>query len=77
MPPGTPAGFPVAKLFGEEGRELDAPFVESFMADLNSVLVQQFLHVSVAQGKAVVWLDGVLNDGHGETMAVRLGVGHG
>ncbi len=46
------------------------------MADLNAALVQQFLHVSVTQGKAVVQPDGVLDDGHGETVAVRLGVSH-
>ena len=67
----------MAQFFCEQWTELDAPFAESFMADLNSALVQQFLHVSVAQWKAVVQLDGVLDDGYRETVAVRLGVGHG
>ena len=47
------------------------------MANLNAALVQQFLHVSVTQGKAVIEPNGVLDDGHGETVAVGLGVGHG
>ena len=47
MPPGIPPGFLVAKLFGEEGRELYAPFAEGLVADLNAALVQQFLHVSI------------------------------
>jgi hypothetical protein len=77
MPPGTPLGFPVAQVFSEKGSELDTPLAESFMADHDATLVQQFLHVSVAQGKAVVEPNGVLDDGHGEAVAVRFGVGHG
>ena len=77
MPPGTPSGFPVAQVFREEGSEFQAPLAESLVAHLNAPPVQQFLHVSVAQRKAMVKPDGVLDDGHGETVAVRLGVGHG
>ena len=33
MLPGTPTGFPVAKLFGEEGRELDAPFAQRLVEE--------------------------------------------
>ena len=47
MPPGTPSGFPVAQVFCEQWTELDAPFAEGLVADLNAALVQQFLHVSV------------------------------
>lgn len=47
------------------------------MADINAALGKQFLDVAVTQGKAVVQPDGMLNDGHWELMAVRLGVGHG
>ena len=47
------------------------------MTHLDAALVEQFLNVSVTQGKAVVQPNGVLDDGHGETVAVRLGVGHG
>ena len=77
MPPGTPTGFPVAKLFGKEGRELDAPFAEGLVTHLNAALMQQFLHIPVTQRKAVIEPNGVLDDGHGETVAVGLGVGHG
>ena len=77
MPPGTPSGFPVAQVFSEEGSELDTPLAEGLMANLNAALVQQFLHVSVTQGKAVVQPDRVLDDCHRETVAVGLGVGHG
>jgi hypothetical protein len=77
MPPGTPTGFPVAQVFGEEGAKLDAPLAERLMAHLNAALMQQFLHVPVTQGKAVVEPNGVLDDGHGEAVAVRFGVGHG
>jgi hypothetical protein len=76
-PPGTPTGFPVAQVFSKEGSEFDTPLTEGLMTDLNAVLVQQFLHVSVTQGKAVVEPDGLLDDGHRETVAVGLGVGHG
>ena len=64
MPPGTPSGFPVAQSFCEQGRELDTPFSESFMANLNAALVQQFLDIPVTQGKVVVQPDGVLDDTH-------------
>ena len=47
------------------------------MANLNAALVQQFLDIPVTQGKVVVQPDGVLDDTHWETVAVRLGVGHG
>ena len=47
------------------------------MTDLNVALVQQFLHVAVTQGKAVVEPNGLLDDGHGKTVAVRFSVGHG
>ena len=77
MPPGTPTGFPVAKLFGKEGRELDAPFAEGLVTHLNAALMQQFLDSPVTQRKAVVQPDRVLDDGHRETVAVGLGVGHG
>jgi hypothetical protein len=47
------------------------------MADLDAVLVHQLLHVSVTQRKAVVEPNGLLDDDHGEAVAVRLGIGHG
>ena len=47
------------------------------MTHLNAALVEHFLHVAVTQGKAVVQPNGVLNDGHGESVAVGFRVGHG
>ena len=47
MPLGTPPEFLVTQVFCEQWTELDAPFAESFMANLNAALVQQFLHVSI------------------------------
>jgi len=73
-PPGTPSGFPVTQVFSEQGSELDTPLAKSLVTDLNAALVQQFLNVSVAQWKSVVAPNGVLDDGHGESVAVRLGV---
>ena len=46
------------------------------MADLDAALVQQFLDITVAQRKEMVEPNCVLEDGHGETVAVRVGVGH-
>ena len=38
IPQGTLSGFPVAKLFGEEGRELDTPFAQRLVTHLNAAL---------------------------------------
>ncbi|GAA3999050.1 hypothetical protein GCM10022631_07350 [Deinococcus rubellus] len=46
------------------------------MANLDAALVQQFLNVPVTQGKTVVEPDGVLNDGHRESVAVGFRVCH-
>jgi len=64
-------------MFSEEGTKLNAPFADGLVADLNATLVQQFLNISVAEREAVVEPDGVLDDGHCETVAVGLRVGHG
>ncbi|GAA4011548.1 hypothetical protein GCM10022631_24700 [Deinococcus rubellus] len=64
IPPGTPSGFPVAQVFGEEGREFYAPFAEGVVADLNTAPVQQFLNVSVAEWEAMVKPNRVLDDRH-------------
>jgi hypothetical protein len=77
MPPGTPTGFPVAQVFSEQRAELDGPFAEGLVTDLDAALVKQFLNVSVTQRKAVVQPDRVLDDGHGEAVAVRFRVSHG
>jgi len=76
MPPGTPPGSPVAQVFSEEGSKLNIPFAKCFVADLNPALMEQFLHVTVNQGEAVIKPNGMLNDDHRESVAVRLGVGH-
>jgi len=77
IPPGTPTGFPVAQVFSEERAEFHTPFADRFMADHNAAPVQQFLNVAVAQWEAVIEPDGLLDDGHGETVAVGFRVGHG
>ena len=77
IPPGTPPGFPVTKMFSKEGTELHAPFADCLVADLDAALVQQFLNISVAEREAVVQPHSVLDDGHRETMAVGFWLGHG
>ena len=47
------------------------------MTDFNAALMEKFLNVPVTQRKAVIEPDGVLDDVHRESVAVRLGVGHG
>jgi len=47
------------------------------VADLDAALVEQVLNVPVTQWEVVVEPDSVLDDDHGETVAVRPGVGHG
>ena len=47
------------------------------MTDLNAALVEQFLNVSVAQGKAVIQPNRVLDDCHRETVAIGFRVSHG
>ena len=72
MPPGTP----VAQFFCEQWTELDTSLAEGLMVHLNAALVQQFLDAPITQWKAVVQPDGVLDDGYGEAVAVRLGIGY-
>jgi len=55
-PPGAPMGLPMTQASCEERAELDGPFAEGFVTDLNTVLVEHFLDVSVAKGEAVVQL---------------------
>jgi hypothetical protein len=47
------------------------------MADLNTALISQFLDISFTQWEAVVPPNGVLDDGHGESVAVRFRLDHG
>jgi len=76
MPPGPSTGFPVTQVFSEEGAELDTPLAQCFVTDLEAALVEQFLDVSVTDGEAMVWPDGVLNDADRITMAVEFRVSH-
>ena len=46
------------------------------MTDLNPALVQQFLHVSVAERKAVVQPDSMLDNRHRKSVAVGFGINH-
>ena len=77
IPAGTPAGFPLAQIIREQRAELDAPFAQRLVPDQGAALVEQFLNIPVTQGEAVAQPDGVLNDGHRESVAVRGRVGHG
>jgi len=76
MPPGTPTGFPVTQLFSDERREVDVPLTKRVVADLNTTLLKQFLHISVTERKAVVEPNRVLDDADRETVAVGLTVSH-
>jgi hypothetical protein len=76
-PLGTPAGCLVTQCISEQGTEWAAPLAERLVADLNTALIEQFLNILVTERKAVVQPDGVLDDGHGKAVAVRLGVRYG
>jgi len=77
MPPGTPAGFPVTQVVSEAGSELDTPFAQGFVTDLNAVLVQHFLNIPVTQRKSMIQPKSVLDDGHQEAVAIGFRVSHG
>jgi len=76
-PPGTPPGFPVTQAICEERTELDGPFAEWFVTDHNAALVQQFLNIPIAEGKAVIEPNRVLDDGQWKAVAVGFDVRHG
>jgi len=75
-PAGTLLGFPLTQAMYEERAELSAPFAQRFVAHLDTSLVEQFLNVPVTQKKAVIQPNSVLDDHHGETVVVGLGIGH-
>ena len=54
MPSGSPSGFPLTQVIGNEGAEFNAPLAEGFMADFNPALMQQFLNVTVAERETVI-----------------------
>ncbi|BDP44178.1 hypothetical protein DAETH_41470 (plasmid) [Deinococcus aetherius] len=75
-PPRTRAGFSAAQFLGEERREWDVSLSQGLMADLNTALVKQFLHVPLAEGEAVIEPESVADDAQGKTVAVGLPVSH-
>jgi len=75
-PPGTPPEFQVAQFFSEQKVKFYAPLAKRFMADLNAVLVKQFLQVTVTEGKQWYSFLGMLDDHHRKTVALGFGVGH-
>ena len=90
VPPGTPTGFPVTQLFSNERREFNVPLAKRVVADLNTALLEQFLHIPVAakrrhrrcpgqeaEREAVVKPNRVLDDADWEAVAIGHGVSHG
>ena len=65
------------EFFGEEGGELNVPLAQRLVAHLNATLLEQFLDVTLAQRKAVIEPEGVLDDAQWKTVAVRLAISHG
>ena len=76
VPPGTPTGFPVTQLFSDERREFDVPLAKRVVADLNTTLLKQFLHIPITEREAMVQPNRVLDDADRETVAVGLTVIH-
>jgi len=74
-PAGTALGFPLAQVFREERAEVDIPFAQRLVADLDAALVEQFLNISVAEREAVIQPHGVLDDGHWKAVPVGGGIG--
>jgi len=74
--PGTGSGFSVSQSFGEEGSELDAPFAEDLVTDLDVALMEQLLDVPVTERKTVVEPYGVLDDCHWGSVAIGFRVSH-
>ena len=77
VPPGTLSGFPVTQLFSNERRKFDVPLPQRVVARLNTALLEQFLHIPVAEREAVVEPNRVLDDADWEAMAIGHGVSHG
>lgn len=75
-PPRTPAGFAVPQLFSEQGSKLDVPLSQRFVTDHDATLVQQFLHVTLAEGEAMVQPQSVPDHAEGKTVAIGLRITH-
>ena len=66
----------MAQCLAEKWGELDVPWSEGFVADLNTVLMEQFLPVTLIQGEAVGPPQRVTDDAQGKTVAGGLAVAH-
>ena len=74
VPPETPAGFPVAQVFREDGFEFDAPFVQGPVTDADAAQVKKCLDIALVQRKPVGESEGVLHDVERKTVSVGLAV---
>ena len=74
MPAGATTWLPLAQVFGEEWGKFDVPLAERFVTDLNSTLVKQFLHISLAEWEPMVQPQGVSDHAQGETVTIGLPV---
>jgi hypothetical protein len=67
---------PVPQLIGIVLSELEAPLAHGFIGDIDTACEQHLLHISVAQGEAIVEPDAVADDLAGEAVIfVARGVG--
>jgi len=72
MAPGTP----LLPFLSQQRGELDVPPAQRLMADLNPTLLESFLNITLAEGKALVELQGVLCDAQRKAVAVWLAIRH-
>jgi hypothetical protein len=76
VPGSTSVRFPMLQTLGVLGTEPLAPRSDGFVTDINTSLEQEFLHVTVGKGEAVVY--GVGDDRFGGAIAlgrsVELGI---
>ncbi|GGR74387.1 hypothetical protein GCM10008959_39560 [Deinococcus seoulensis] len=66
----------MAQFFGQERGKFDVPLPQGLVTDLYAALVEQFLHITLAEGEAVIKPEGVADDAERETVAVGLPVSH-
>src|SRR5262245_18718770 len=68
-------GASMLQLIGVVLPKLQTPLADGFMGDVNPAFEQQFLHIAIAQGEAVVEPDPMANDFAGKAVIfVALGV---
>ena len=66
----------MTELIGVSLPKLPAPFADGFVGHGDTTFEQEFLHIAVAQGEAIVQPDAVANDFAGKAVIlVTLGVG--